>query len=77
MLHAVLLRPIDFGLKHADVRALVERGNSALLYCGLLDYQLRLFPDREELAGHPRSGTSMHCKHYEHFKQSLRDTDLN
>lgn len=53
MLHAILLRSIDLWLEHADLRPMVDRRNRGLLYCGLLDYQLRLFPDPEELAGHP------------------------
>ena len=52
VLHAVLLRSVDLWLKHADLRAMVDRRYRALLHCGLLDYQLRLFPDSEELAGH-------------------------
>lgn len=52
ILHAVLLRPVDLWLEHADLRPMVKRRNRALLHCGLLDYKLRLFPNSEELAGY-------------------------
>ena len=51
-LHAVLFRSVDLWLAHADLRPMVDRRNRALLHCGFLDHQLRLFSDSEELAGH-------------------------